>query len=224
MVFGALSIPCFGELLFQEDFDFPAGIEILGNENGWQADFNDPSPSVAALGPRHTQEASPFPPAGLALHPGNSKERSHKKLEPFTGQTIYFSFSMKSFRPEGQSLFRFRSEEGQVVAVGLIDGKFGALAGDNPTVSELVMEEKRSYFIAGKLITSADGRELTLDANLFSSVGEIPVDAPATWDVTITRTLGKPHTWNGVEFLVASSNSAFDGLRIGETWEDVTQR
>jgi len=209
------------ELLFHEAFDYPDG--ILGEQNEWQRDFNNDAPSLAPVRTANVHRASPFPAVGAALHPTNTKETAYRKLpEEITDQTVYFSFNLRSFRTSGSSQFRFRSEDGTVVAVGLVEGRLRAST-DNEFSEGLEMMEKIDYFIVGKFTNSNNGREVRVQATAFPE-GSSPVEEEiGDWDVTAERTLGMSKVWDGVNIVVGSSSAVFDDIRVGTSWESVTR-
>jgi hypothetical protein len=102
------------QVIFHEPFDFGPGVSVLGNENGWQANYNDSAPSLAELYPRNTQEASPFPSRGLALQPSASRITTYRQLpEPLNGKNFFFSYSMKPFRLGGHPVCVFEPRTGR---------------------------------------------------------------------------------------------------------------
>lgn len=208
-------------LLFTENFEVPPGIELLGNENGWQSDFNDPAPSMGSLAPRNTMGASPFSPIGLALQLTNSKQTTHRKIDDYTDKRIYFSYSVKYFAAKGNAVLRFRTDNGNVAQVGMIDGKFGVETGRDIRFSSQVPAEKVDYFIAGYFESSHQGTVTTVVANAYTDRMSIPNELPTAWASQAKYTLGAPKIWNGIELRVGSSNAAFDCLRIGTEWADV---
>lgn len=212
------------QIIFHEPFDFGPGVTVLGNENGWQADYDDPSPSEAELHQRHTQEASPFSPRGLALQPSVSRFTTYRKLpESLNGKNVFFSYSIKPFRFGGVSGLRFRASDGAPLLVGVSEGKF-VLDVSRCRETGAALTVGQSYFIVGQIQISEDGRELGVAAQIFTDSASVPTSAPATageWPLLTTCSFAKDRTWDGVNFLNASADAAFDDLRIGYQRVDV---
>jgi hypothetical protein len=64
-------------------------------------------------------------------------------------------------------------------------------------------------------------------ASVYTSPQDVKFTAPAAvseWEVFTTSTHAEARQWVGVGFINASASAAFDDLRIGETWFDVTGR
>jgi hypothetical protein len=229
LVFLLMTSVCMrAELLLHETFDFPEGTEVLGNLNGWQSDFNNEQPSPAPLAMQYTMQASPFGAKvgrSMALHPDNSKKTSYKKLpKTLNGKNIYFSFSMKLFFHKNESVLMFRATDGLSVKTGFIDGSFAAQIHSSLDKNQAV-ELHKAYFIVGQLQISEDGRKLGIAASAYTSADEVGVGAPATkadWQVFTTSEHVEPRIWEGIGFLNASASAAFDDLRLGTEWEDVT--
>ncbi len=194
---------------------------ILGNENGWQRDFNNDAPSLAALRSGNLHGISPFPAEGLVLHPTNSNQSAFKRLpEPMNGQPIFFSFNLKSYSTSGSSQFRFRAADGTVVDVGVVEGSFRVSVNKAIDIGE-ALEERKDYFIVGRFETSSNGRVVKIAATAFGEKGSIPNQDPDEWDVTAEATLGTEKIWDGINIVVGSSSAAFDDIRIGTTWDSV---
>lgn len=217
------------QVILYEPFDFGPGVQTLGNEGGWQADWNNPAPSVVPLTPRNTTAASPFHSSpGLAIQPSNSKMRSYLTLpEQLNGKTVFFSYTMKAFGHKNVSSLQFRSTDGTPIYAGFHGGLFKVQTNKGSDTNDLPLELKRAYFIVGQLEVSLDGRKVTVSAAPYTAPGDVPTLAPATiteWPVSVSYTYGKDKVFEGVGFLNASANGAFDELRIGYTWYDVTGR
>ncbi len=209
---------------FHEPFDLSPDTETLGNYNGWQANFDNKGPSeIPVSKPFGYNQASPFPPAGVAIQPLNSKQTSYRLLDrKLNGERVYFSFVMKPYRDSGTATLRFRSTTGGVVSVGMMGGKFAAKAFGDLNEAE-PMEPKTTYFIAGYAEFNDDGKAMDIQANAYTDVSDLDLTEPDDWEVAAKRHVGKDQVWQAVAFNLASSSAAFDDLRLGETWTDVVE-
>jgi hypothetical protein len=215
-------------LLLHETFDFPEGTELLGNQNGWQADFNNKAPSPAPLAMQFTMQASPFGQGvgrSMSLHPDNSRKTSYRQLpEPLNGKITYFSFSMKAYFHQNESVLMFRAEDGFSIQAGFLNGLFGVKIHE-AVDTEQALQLQTAYFVVGKMQISDDGRKLAIAANAYTSSDQVGLSAPeqkSEWQVFTMSEHAEPRDWVGVSFRNASASAAFDDLRIGTNWKDVT--
>jgi hypothetical protein len=218
------------QVILHENFNFPEGTATLGNLNGWQADFNNAGPSAAPLHMQYTMQASTFGKGvgrDMALHPDNSTKTSYKKLpELLNGKNIFFSFSMKAYFHQNESVLTFRANDGMAVKVGFLEGLFAAQIHKSKDTG-LPLQLQQAYFIVGQLQISEDGRQLAVAASVYTSAQDVKFTAPTAvsgWQVFAKSTHPEAREWAGVGFINASASAAFDDLRIGETWFDVTGR
>jgi hypothetical protein len=212
-----------GQMLFQENFELePQGERgILGRQNDWKEAWNKEGDSLAKLVDMNLNWEAPFAARGLAIQIDNSRQTAFYELpEALNGRTFYFSFLMRYFQEEGGTgQFRIRSDAGHVLGVGFSNDQFLARA-HNEETSWGVSRHRETYFVAGKVEISADGRSIRLSAKTYTTRASIPLEAPEEWGGTVAHQ-GPDRRWNGLEFMAASQNVAFDDLRLGLTWRDV---
>lgn len=223
LVLTALVLPLSAQMLFQENFEVtpPEGQTILGNLNGWKEAWNREGNSQAVLVNLNLNWEAPFANRGMAIQINNSRQTAFRDLpEALNGKTVYFSFLFRFFQEEGGTgQFRVRSDEGHVISVGFSEDQFHVqIAGE--TVRWGAVRHRENYFVAGVLRISEDGRSVQLAANAYTTRASIPLESPETWSGRVEHQ-GPTRRWNGVEFMAASQNVAFDDLRIGMTWRDV---
>lgn len=218
-----LAAPLSAQMFFQELFEVtpPEGQTILGNLNGWQFAWNETGESQAALVDQNLTWEAPFWKRGMAIQISSSRNTAFRELpEALNGKTVYFSYLFRFFQEEGGTgQFRVRSDAGHVVAVGFSDNQFHARIQSEETRWGSV-RHRENYFVAGMLRISEDGQTVQLAANAYTMRAAIPLEAPQSWDARVEHR-GPNRRWNGVEFMAASQNVAFDDLRIGFTWTDV---
>ena len=223
LVLTVLAAPLSAQMFFQENFELspPDGQTTLGSLNGWQAAWNDPAESQAALADLNMNWEAPFWKRGLAIQISSSRNTAFRELpEALNGKTVYFSYLFRFFQEEGGTgQFRVRSDAGHVAAVGFSDNQLYARIQSEETRWGSV-RHRENYFLAGVLRISEDGQTVQLAANAYTTRASIPVEVPQSWDGRVEHR-GPTRRWNGVEFMAASQNVAFDDLRIGFTWTDV---
>lgn len=222
-IIAALPFFAQAQMVFQENFEITSADErgILGRQNDWKEAWNKGGNSLAKLVEVNLNWEAPFASRGMAIQIDNTRQTAFRELpEAFNGQTLYFSFLFRFFQEEGGTgQFRFRSDRGHVLSVGFSDNQFYAQA-QNQEINWGRVMPRENYFVAGQVQFSEDGSSVRLTANAYTTRVSIPLEAPSTWS-GIVEHQGPARHWNGVEFMAASQNVAFDDLRIGHTWQDV---
>ncbi|MCC5843507.1 MAG: hypothetical protein JJU05_04570 [Verrucomicrobia bacterium] len=219
----ALPFAASAQMVFQENFELTPADDrgILGRQNGWRNAWNDDGDSLANLVDMNLNWEAPFASRGMAIQITNSQHTAFRELPgALNGQTLYFSFLFRFFTETGGTgQLRFRTGQGHVLSVGFTENQFSARA-QNQQITWGSVHHRENYFVAGEVTISEDGSSVRLTANTYTTRASIPLEAPVTW-AGIVEHDGPARRWNGVEFMAASQNVAFDDLRIGKTWRDV---
>jgi hypothetical protein len=174
----------------------------------------------------------PFEPAGdrvLAAGPADGSGNTHRISRPTAGSfdlgadgTFFASFLMlksgsASTGSDNQELVLL-SGTSQTIRLGSTSTDLFWLGVSSNTFDPVTFGS--TYFVVLRVESVASGSD-TLSMSVFDATESVPLTEPVSYDRT--HTFSSTATINGVQFWIGTNASgAYDEVRLGSTWADVT--
>lgn len=214
-----------------EGFDYPGvgpAVAGLNGGSGWAGPWVDSDADFLHLvvnGESLSSPASPLPSTGSRVE-GVGGEASRLLGKTFNlaqeGNTLYASFLLKKMDGAAASSdnveFNLNSDTAQIVRVGGGSNERFFLGNSTNYFADMTIGE--TYFMVLKGISSAAGADQFF-VKIYRATDAPPGSEPAVWDSQIA--INSDALIDTIRLVRGTNGSgAFDELRLGQTWADVT--